>query len=70
MVVGAFLCMLPPFSCLVDLSLGTGTGIFGVALGIGSSMTMNWEVRGISLFIHVQSTVEQQSEMQYSCFSK
>lgn len=54
-VVGAFLYMLPPFSCLMHLSLGTGIGIFGMALGTGWSMTKNWEVGGISLFIHAQS---------------
>lgn len=55
MVVEAFLYMLLPFSCLVNLSLGTGTGIFDMALGTGSSMTKNWEEGGIGSFLHVQS---------------
>lgn len=54
-VVGAFLCPLPPFSCPVRLSLGTGSGIYDVALGPGSSRTNSREVGGIGPLKLVQS---------------
>jgi len=55
MVVGAFLNPLPPFSCPMRLSLGTGSGIYVVALGTGLCRTKSWEVGGVGPFLHVQS---------------